>query len=269
MAAQTDFRAGDVTLWGMITLGIWAVAVLGANVSAIVPQEAFAALRASRLDGGTLVQLREQVATLEAEASRMRRENNQLLQRFAMNEEAAGAVTRRVGALEVSIPELIEDQRVARAPAPVADPTVTGSVGAGKVLSFEVPGGSVAVQQKPMSPTGEPRFTVVPLQADMPADIPRAVPEMSPSPLTGVALGFAIDEANAEASWQELLARAGSALDGLSPLLSLPDRSGARRIVAGPATDQAAALALCAQLDALGTPCEPVPFAGDPMPLLN
>lgn len=253
----------------MITLGVWAVAVLGANVSAIVPQEALAALHASRLDGSTLVQLREQVATLETEASRMRRENNQLLQRFAMNEEAAGAVTRRVGALEVSIPKLVESQRVALAPAPTADPTVTGSVGAAKVLSFEVPGGSVSVQQKPLSPSGEPRFTVVPLEAAVPAGIPQALPELAPAPRTGIALGFAVEEANAEASWQELLARAGTALDGLLPLLSPPDESGARRIVAGPAADPAAALALCARLDAVGTPCEPVAFIGDPMPLLN
>ena len=269
LAGQAEFRAGDVTVWGMITLGIWAVAVLGANVSGIVPQGVFAALHASRLDGGTLNQLRGQVATLEEEASRMRRENNQLLQRFAMNEDAAGAVTRRVGALEVSVPKLLEEQRVALASPQAIDPTATGSVSGGKVLTFDVDGGSVAVQQKPLSPAGEPRFSVVPLDDSIPVEIPRLATADPAQPMLGVALGFPVETGDAEAAWQELLARASDVLGGLTPLLSEPDTNGARRIVAGPTTDSLAAQELCSRLDALGTPCEPAPFSGDPMPLLN
>lgn len=269
LAGQAEIRASDITVWGMITLGIWAVAVLGANISGVVPQGVFAALHASRLDGGTLNQLRGQVATLEQEASRMRRENNQLLQRFTMNEDAAGAVTRRVGALEVSVPKLLEERRVAAAPPQALDPTATGSIGAGKVVTFEVEGGSVAVQQKPMSQSGEPRFSVVPLGDDIPAAIPRLATLDPAQPALGVALGFPVSATDAEASWQDLLARAGDALGGLTPLLSPPDAAGARRIIAGPAADQSAAQELCSRLDAVGTPCEPAPFTGDPMPLLN
>lgn len=269
MAGQAEFRGNDVTVWGIITLGIWAVAVLGANISPIVPQGIFAALHASRLDGGTLNQLRGQVATLEEEAARMRRENNQLLQRFAMNEDAAGAVTRRVGALEVSIPKLLEEQRVAIAAPQAIDPTATGSVTGSKLLTFDVDGGSVAVQQKPLAANGEPRFVVVPLDESIPAEIQRLATADPSVPVLGVALGFPVDAADAEAAWQELLARAGDVLLGLSPLLSEPDAQGARRIVAGPAADSFAAQELCSRLDAIGTPCEPAPFTGDPMPLLN
>jgi len=84
-----------------------------------------------------------------------------------------------------------------------------------------------------------------------------------------VALGFPIEAGDAEAAWQDLLARAGDALSGLTPVLSPADSRGARRIVAGPTADSFAAQELCSRLDALGTPCEPAPFAGDPMPLLN
>ncbi len=269
MAGQAEFRAGDVTVWGMITLGIWAVAVLGANISGMVPQSAFAALHASRLDGGTLNQLRSQVATLEEEAARMRRENNQLLQRFAMNEDAAGAVTRRVGALEASVPKILEEQRVALSSPQAIDPTATGSITSGKVLTFEVEGGSVAVRQKPLGPMGEPKFSIVPLDDSMPAEIQRPAEVAASTPALGVALGFPIDAGDAEAAWQELLARAGDTLNGLTPLLAPADARGSRRIVAGPATDAFAAQELCSRLDAIGTPCEPAPFTGDPMPLLN
>jgi hypothetical protein len=49
-----------------------------------------------------------QVADLQAEAVRMRRENNLLLQRFDLAEQGRSEVTRRVGALEVSVPQIIE-----------------------------------------------------------------------------------------------------------------------------------------------------------------
>ena len=125
------------------------------------------------------------------------------------------------------------------------------------------------MQQKPLGPAGEPRFAIVPLDDSIPAEIQRLAVVDPAQPVLGVALGFPVDVADAEAAWQELLARAGDTLVGLSPLLSEPDATGARRIVAGPATDTFAAQELCSRLDALGTPCEPAPFTGDPMPLLN
>ena len=137
-----------MTLWGIVALVCWGGAVLSANLSALVPASVLGALHASRLEGGTINQLRSQVADLEQEAQRMRRENNVLLQRFTMAEQASGEVTRRVGALEVTVPQLLD--RVASAPQ--IDRSMTGSIGEGEILSFEAEGGSVSVQQKPLVP---------------------------------------------------------------------------------------------------------------------
>lgn len=253
-----------MTTWGIIALGIWAVAILGANLSGLIPPSVYGALHASRLEGSTINQLRTQVATLEEESARMQRDNTQLLQRFSMNEEAAGAVTKRVGALEVSVPKILEQaETTARTAAAAIDTTTTGSITPGKTLTFETEGGTVAVQQRPLLPgSNEVRLKVVPLSAPMPL----AIPDGS---APGIALGFPVRADTAEAQWQELLAQVGTMLVGLSPVLADQDGTDGKIIVAGPLLDRASAIDLCARLDRAGVPCQPTTFAGQPVPLLN
>ncbi len=261
--AAEQFRASDVTVWGIIALSVWAIAVLGANVSALVPDSIYGALHASRLEGGTLNQLRTQVAALEEETTRMKRENTQLLQRFAMNEDSAGEVTRRVGAIEVSLPRIVEAQVASRQVVEV-DPTATGSIEAGDVVTFEVEGGTVAVVQRPMTAgSDEIRLAAVPVGTPMPGEL---VPAAG---ATGLALGFPVQATDAEGQWQLMLAQAGSMLERMSPLLADVDGSTGGQIVAGPAADKAEAIELCGKLDAMGLPCQPVPYAGSPLPMLN
>jgi hypothetical protein len=261
--AVDQFRPADVTLWGITALGIWAVAILGANLSGLIPSSVYGALHASRLEGSTLNQLRSQVATLEEATSKMQRDNTQLLQRFSMNEEAAGAVTQRVGALEVSVPKLLERAAQAK-PATNLDTTTTGSIIPGKTLTFETEGGTVAVQQRPLVPgSNDVKLKVVPLTAPMPL----AIAPDGTAP--GIALGFPVQADTAEATWQEMLAQVGTMLVGLSPVLADKEGTDGKIIVAGPMLDRASAIELCARLDRAGVPCEPTIYAGPPVPLLN
>ncbi len=251
-------------MWGIVALGIWAVAILGANLSGLIPPSVYGALHASRLEGSTINQLRTQVATLEQESARMQRENTQLLQRFSMNEEAAGAVTKRVGALEVSVPKILEQAQTQARAAAAIDTTTTGSITAGKTLTFETEGGTVAVQQRPLLPgSTEVKLKAVPLSANT---MPLAIPDGS---APGIALGFPVRADTAEAQWQELLAQVGTMLVGLSPVLADQDGTDGKIIVAGPLVDRASAIELCVRLDRAGVPCEPTSYAGRPVPLLN
>lgn len=263
MAKAVDhFRAADVTLWGIIALGTWAVAILGANLSGVIPASVYGALHASRLEGSTLNQLRAQVSSLEEDTMKLQRDTSQLVQRFNMGEEAAGSVTKRVGALEVSVPKLIE-QVQSRAPASI-DPMPTGSIGPGKVLTFEADGGTVAVQQRPLVPgSDEVKLAVVPLTSTMPAPIAAA------GPSAGIALGVPVMPDAAEAQWQEMLAQVGTMLVGLSPVLADADGNDGKVLVAGPLVDRASAIELCARMAEAGIACEPTAYAGEPMPLLN
>lgn len=246
-----------MTFWGLVALGCWAFAVLAANVSALVPTGALGALHASRLEGATVNQLRAQVAALELDAQRLRRDNNQLLQRFTMAEQASGEVARRVGALEVAVP-LLSD---AAAAGPRLDRTLTGAIGAGAVLSFDAEGGTVSVQHKPLDAV-QPGLR--------PATVATQEPPARADPNAfGLALAFPVEADDAEAQWQSLTARVGTLLIGLAPLLAPVEGSSSRQIVAGPLASRSAAEELCARMDRVGIPCVPAPYAGDHLPLLN
>jgi hypothetical protein len=243
MARADQFRASDITVWGVTALSVWAVAVLGANVSALVPPSVYAALHASRIEGSTLNQLRSSVAALEDEAARLKRDNSQLLQRFSLSEDATSAVTQRVGALEASLPKLVESQF---AEVQKLDNTPTGSIG-----------------PKPLAAEANVKLTPVPVQAEQ-----TAAPIADGSSI-GAALGFPVAEENAEAQWQQLLASVGTMLIGLSPVLGDADGSDSRQLIVGPLADKSSAAELCGRLDKQGVPCQPVPFAGEPVQRLN
>lgn len=253
--ASEQFRASDVTLWGIIALCCWGGAVLLANVSAIVPNSVFAALHASRLDGSTVAQLRTQVATLGEEAKRMRAENNLLLQRFDRAEEANKEAVQRIGALEVSMPNAIESRTGSAGPG--IDRMPTASIGE-NAISYDAQGGSVSVVRKPLVQNA-PRVE----------QMPDAVTAATGSEAFGLALGFPIAPDDAEAQWQSLAAKVGTLLLGLAPLLQDVDGEDGKIIVAGPVTDRAQAEQLCIRMDRVGIPCEPKPFQGEPLPLLN
>lgn len=254
--ASEQFRASDVTFWGIVALCCWAAAVLLANISAIVPGSVFAGLHASRMEGGTVSQLRTQVVAMAEENRRMRSENNLLLQRFDRAEEANRETTRRIGALEVSVPAALET-RTGSAGVGI-DRMPTASIGDDNAVSFDAEGGSVSVVQKP-------------LVADKALDsaATTAVAPTADPDAFGLALGFPIREQDAEAQWQSLAAKVGTLLLGLAPLLQDVEGEDTKRIVAGPVTDRAQAEQLCVRMDRVGIPCEPRPFSGAPLPLLN
>src|SRR3569833_273803 len=109
LAKASDlFQARDVTFWGVFALVVWGVAVLGANLSALIPDNVLGGLHASRLGGATLNQLRGQLDALTPQAALLKQENTVLVQRFMVTEPASGAVTRRVGALELTVPKILE-----------------------------------------------------------------------------------------------------------------------------------------------------------------
>jgi hypothetical protein len=253
--ASDQFRPSDVTFWGVTALFCWGAAVLSANLAALVPAGFFAGLHVSRADGATIGQLRSQLTDLAEESVRMRRENNVLLQRFTLSEQARNEVAQRVGALEVSLPALFEQLPSGTG----IDRSVTASIHAGPTETFEADGGFVTVQQKPLLPGTAPATTRAEMAAAPSAD----------AEAFGIAIGFPVAAVEAEGQWQEYLARVGTLLLGLAPLLQEAGSSGETRLVAGPLATATQADALCGRLDLVGIPCQTVRFTGDPLPLLN
>jgi hypothetical protein len=255
-----QFRGTDVNFWGIVALVAWGVAVLSANISASIPDSVLGGLHASRLDGANLNQLRGEIAELGAEAAELRQQNTVLLQRFMLNEQSSGQVTRRVGALELSIPRLLE---AIPADADV-DRGTTASTGGGKTTSFDVDGGSVSYTQTPLSgQTSAPAET-----ASQP--MPQALTSVTPdSSAFGIALGPPIDAGEAELAWQSMSDKVGTLLIGLGPLVANVEGGAGKRLVAGPIATEADARQLCGRMARIGIACASVPFIGEPLPLLN
>jgi hypothetical protein len=253
------FRAADITFWGVFALMTWTLAVLAANVSAFIPDGILGGLHASRLDGGSFNQLRGQVAELESEAARLRRENTVLLQRFSLNEQASGEVMRRVGALELTIPQVLDALNTL---SPGIDSGTTASTGTTPPTSFDVEGGSVSFTTTPMAAVEAPAATNQPM--------PEAITPLAPdSSAFGIALGPPIDADEGETAWRSMSDKVGTLLLGMGPLLANVEGSAGKRLVAGPLASEAEARQLCGHMAKVGIACASVPFIGTPLPLLN
>ena len=100
-------------------------------------------------------QLRGQVARLRTRKPReLKQENATLLQRFVLSEQASGDVTRRVGALEVTMPKLIE--AVNTTATAVDHGAVTASTGTARSPRFDADGGTVGYTTTPMTGVRRP-----------------------------------------------------------------------------------------------------------------
>lgn len=262
MAKPGDqFRASDISFWGVFALVVWAVAVLGGNASAFIPNGVLGGLHSSRLDGANMNQLRSQVSALETETARLRQENSVLLQRFMLNEQASGEVTRRVGALELTVPQVLD---ALNGRGPGIDTGTTASTTTGPVTSFDVDGGSVSYTQTPMASVKAPDVTGA-AQA-----MPEALSAIAPdSSAFGIALGPPIDADEGETAWRSMNDKVGTLLLGMGPLLANVEGTGGKRLVVGPIASEADARQLCGHMGKVGIACASVPFIGTPLPLMN
>ncbi|MGV3651020.1 MAG: hypothetical protein ACO1OK_06310 [Devosia sp.] len=256
-----QIRPSDVTLWGGIALGCWAAAVLAANLSALLPPNVLAGLHASRLDGGTLNQLRGQVAGLEADAARLRRDTAALERRFQLNQEQAGTVTQRVGALESSIPRLLE---ALPKTAEIDRSAMTASTRTNAPQRFAAEGGSVVVRQTPLVPPAPLQLPVdgASVAQPLPSELSVAA---APDAALGLAIGPAVSAKDAAGAWTDLEARVGALLIGLSPVVAQDETGKASRLVVGPLAGEAEAEMLCSHLEMVAVACTPVPYIGDPL----
>jgi hypothetical protein len=246
--ASDQFRQSDVTFWGIAAVCCGGLALLSITLSALVPPSILSGLHASRLDGGTMNQLRGQVVSLTAAIGDLKRQNDSLATRFALSEQQGNDTLQRVGAIEVAIPNMLE----ANAANGIDTSAVTASIGPDSAVTTEVEGGSVAIEQGPMVPVQPmPRVAVAPPRADGDA--------------YGVVLGAPVDAYSATASWGAIQMKVGTLLIGLTPVLADDSDGVGKHLVAGPLSGFTEARDLCGRLAPVGIACRPAPYAGTPL----
>jgi hypothetical protein len=244
-----QFRQSDVTFWGIAAICCGGLALLSITLAALVPANVLSGLHASRLEGATTNQLRTQVAGLQTAIGELARENETLLTRFDLAQQENGDVAQRVGAIEVAIPNLVEQNGGEG----IDTSAVTASIGPQTSVTTEVEGGELTIQQGPLVPVQPmPRVAV-------------AAPPRADGDSYGVAIGIATDAYSAPAAWGAMQMKVGTLLIGLSPVLADDSDGIGKYLVAGPLAGFAEARDLCARLAPVGIPCRPAPFAGTPL----
>ncbi|ODT69689.1 MAG: hypothetical protein ABS75_15570 [Pelagibacterium sp. SCN 63-23] len=258
--ASEQFRQSDVTLWGIVALVAAGLAVFGSNISALVPNSILGGLHQPRIAGASIETLRQQVADLRDETTRLTRDNQVLLSRFAVQEKSGGDITRRVGALEASVPNLLEALPDA---ALVDRSSVTASIGPNETLIFEAEGGSVAVRQSAL-PQAAPALdqAIPPLPAPIAPQQTAALPDEK---AYGIAVGAAVPFEETTALWDDLTLKLGPLLFGLAPLLIDEANGDDKRILVGPIADLDEARALCQRFERISIACLPMPYSGTPL----
>ena len=261
--ASEQFRQSDVTIWSIVALVCVALAVFGSNVSMLVPQSIIGGLHQPRVAGASIETLRQQVSDLREQTNRLQRENEVLISRFAMQERSGNEVIRRVGALEVTVPRMLESLPDGTM---VDRSTFTASIGTNETLTFDAEGGSVAVRQSALE--AAPAEPTAPPQQPLPAVVqPQVAMAMPNENAYGIAVGAAVPFEQAPALWGDLTLKLGPLLFGLSPLLVDEANGDDKRIVVGPIAELTEARALCQRFERVSIACIPMPYTGTPLTL--
>lgn len=285
----------DVTFWGVGTVVAVGFAILSTSLSAFVPAGLFGGLHANRLEGGTLNQLRAQVEQLNASQRELLSATNQLRSQFTLAERNRNQFNQRVGALEVSIPMLLE----VVPPGVEIDPlSITASIDDSGTVTFETEGGIVTLNQTPLfegatatdnqasdpTPQAIPDTLEGPESTDETGQATQLTEPAEPDELVegasvldvlpsasasiglsqtqyGIALGPPVLQSEADALWDEISTKVGTLLIGLKPAISDPLQNNNFRVVLGPITNYSEAEMLCRRISVVGIECLPIQYA--------
>jgi hypothetical protein len=254
--ASDHFRQSDVTFWGLVALATAAIAVVSSNVSAIAPRSVINALHSPRTNLTSVDGLREQVSTLQTDMGKLNRDYQSLQSLTQIQDKSGKEIVRRVSALEVTIPKIIET-----IPYSTVDVSnLTASIDApADTIEVAALGGSASVRHSPL-PGAQPIPVTVPQALPEPINAGSVAAQPNPIPY-GVAIGGFVAPQTAESTWRDLQMKLGPLLLEFSPVLSAPTEQGSR-ILVGPMETLAEARQMCERLERIAFSCLPVSYEG-------
>lgn len=251
-------RASDTTFWGIFALVAWGAALVGAGASAVLPPGLLSGLHTPLVQSGNPGQLQAKVADLDARLASVKADNSALMDRVALSDQQRTDITRRLGALEATMPRVIE---AVNTPARVDQSVITGDISGTSSMVASAEGGTVAYSITPLTPNATAPANAA--SQAMPSALVAPAPNAS---AFAVALGPPIITTEGPAAWRSFGDKAGTLLIGLSPLLAPLEGAPGKRLIAGPLPSEAAARELCGSFAKLGISCSSAAFIGDQLP---
>lgn len=251
----------EISHWAIAALGCGAFAVLSANIAGLIAPDALSALHATRAQAVSHAQLRAQVLDLRQDNARLASEYRTLQTRFNLLDDGSSETIRRLGAVERSLPLLIESLPLG---SDIDRSVLTASIVEAGGEVYEVEGGTMVVRQSPLFGAAIADQPMPPVVIE--ADVPRA-PAANAIGLQGIAVGPYVPFDETPEAYRTITAAAGPLLLGTRPLAIDTGTGLETRVVLGPLPDAASADALCARLSRLDLACEPAEYEGLPLPL--
>ncbi|WP_417581569.1 hypothetical protein [Pelagibacterium sp.] len=256
----------EIAHWGVAAIVCGSIAIASINLSALLPANALGGLHTPFRDGANYYQMRSQLAELAEDRTRIMAQYRALLARFNVLDDNGGEAITRLGALEKSLPLLIESLPLT---SDIDRSLLTASIADAAEEIYQFDGSKMVVRYSPLFEGAVP--TPAADQPMPPLLVPTAPPastttRVDVTALQGIAVGPDVTLADSPALYAEISATAGMLLLGTAPLAvesSQPDYS---RIVLGPLPDLPSAEALCARIVRLDLTCEPAPYAGTSLP---
>ncbi len=261
------YRQSDVNFWGMVAIVASGLAVATSSLPALLPAQVFTFFHASWMDGADINSLRAELATLSSETAALKLDTTEMLTRIGLAERNRGDIVQRVGALENTLPFLVEQIPPGT---PIDASIVTSSIGDNAETS-RIPGGSVEIARTPLYPSETSTLNPVSGALPMPGTTVKTPVHVEGLDLErvdtdafGIAMGRTVTVDDAYVTWIDLRNKIGALLIGMDPILSGDHAD--YHIVAGPIDRIARAEELCGYITRAGLQCLPVPYTGYRMP---
>jgi hypothetical protein len=267
-----QFEQDDVKLWGFIAVGAVTIAVVLSSLTAVLPDRILNSLRETRQNYGTISQLQAELTAIRMEFATIKREAAISGTRMTLAEESSSKFSRRVRALESSIPMMLE---ALPADANIDRSLITASINEANGEEIIQSDGSVKISRSDLfapqsadAETGAKFEQALPEKVD---DLPETQTEVEAAPVIqlsstefGIKIGSPVAPDNALLAWQQLKTEVGTLLIGLDPYALPADNDSTKtQLIAGPMRDMAEAISICAQIVRTGIACEASGFGGD------
>ncbi|MCF4098320.1 hypothetical protein [Maritalea mediterranea] len=298
-----QFKQSDMRLWGLVAIAALTTMLVFSSISLLLPKNWNHVLKETPDNMGTLAQVQSELRAMKLEFAALQRESNVADSRLTLGEESNSFVSKRVRALEASMPILLEalppgaqldkslitasineangeeiirlddDIKVARSylfeNLPLAQSTPPDFQQDLPEIVASIDGNQIPTEVTQGDNMSEPPSNVASGQ-DTDPQTTASIDSMAALPAAdisyGVVLGPKIEKNKAQLNWLNIKSNVGTLLLGLEPkMIPVVNESEKIQLVVGPLQEESEATRLCKEIIRQGYVCEAAGYDGIPL----